>query len=151
MSVSSDREPVESLCRNFSGNLYADKGYISRELFGKLYARGIRLVTGIRSNMKNRLMSLMDKPALRKRSLIETINDQLKNICDIEHTRHRSPANFLVNLVCGAGRLHVFSQKALHTGDGGRHGHRVKVETQVRRKWGRSRPRSGKAPGQDRH
>ena len=95
-----DRESVERLCRNLSGSLYADKGYyISQELFGRLYVGGIRLVMGIRFNMKNRLMPLMDKLALRKRSLIETINDGLKNICDIAHTRHWSLANFLVNLV----------------------------------------------------
>jgi hypothetical protein len=51
--------------------------------------------------MKNRLMALSDKLLLRKRAIIETINDQLKNISQIEHTRHRSPINFLVNLVSG--------------------------------------------------
>ena len=51
--------------------------------------------------MKNKLLPMMDKLLLRKRSLIETVNDQLKNISQIEHTRHRSPINFLVNLVCG--------------------------------------------------
>ncbi len=40
----------------------------------------------------------MDKLLLRKRALIESINDELKNMCQIEHTRHRSPTNFLVNL-----------------------------------------------------
>ena len=51
--------------------------------------------------MTNQLMPLLDKVLLRKRSLIETVNDQLKNISQIEHTRHRSPTNFLVNLVAG--------------------------------------------------
>ena len=59
------------------------------------------LFTTLRSNMKQRLMTLGDKILLRKRSLIETINDQLKNISQIEHTRHRSPRNFLVNLLGG--------------------------------------------------
>jgi hypothetical protein len=49
--------------------------------------------------MKNKLMPLVDKLLLRKRALIETVNDQIKNICQIEHTRHRSVANFIVNLV----------------------------------------------------
>ena len=62
---------------------------------------GIHLVTGIRTNMKNHVMDMCDKILLRKRSLIETVNDFLKNICHIEHTRHRSPVNFLVNLLSG--------------------------------------------------
>ena len=59
------------------------------------------MITGIRSNMKNKLMDLSDKILLRKRSIIETINDQLKNISQIEHSRHRSFTNFLVNLLSG--------------------------------------------------
>jgi len=46
-------------------------------------------------------MLLADKLLLRRRSILETITDQLKNISQIEHTRHRSLANFMVNLVCG--------------------------------------------------
>ena len=56
-------------------------------------------MTNIRKNMKNRLMRWWDKVLLRKRALIETINDQLKNISQIEHTRHRSVAGFMVNLL----------------------------------------------------
>ena len=51
--------------------------------------------------MKPRLITLLDKVLLRGRSIIETINDQLKNICQIEHSRHRSKANFMVNLISG--------------------------------------------------
>jgi hypothetical protein len=51
--------------------------------------------------MKNKLLSLVDKLLLRKRALIESVNDQLKNISQIEHTRYRSGANFLVNLLAG--------------------------------------------------
>jgi hypothetical protein len=43
----------------------------------------------------------MDKLMLRGRSIIETINDQLKNQEQIEHTRHRSPLNFGTNLTAG--------------------------------------------------
>jgi hypothetical protein len=64
-------------------------------------AQGLELLTKIRKNMKNRLMRLWDKLLLRKRSRIETINDQLKNISQIEHTRHRSVTGFMVNLVAG--------------------------------------------------
>lgn len=89
------------LCAKLHGKLYGDRGYISGDLFEALWARGIQLVTGIRKNMKNRLLSLWDKLMLRKRNLIETINDQLKNSNQIEHTRHRSPRNFLTNLLAG--------------------------------------------------
>ena len=51
--------------------------------------------------MKNSLMLLNDKIMLRKRALVETVNDQLKNICQVEHTRHRSFDNFLANLLAG--------------------------------------------------
>ncbi len=51
--------------------------------------------------MKNKLVKLMDKIFLRKRALIETVNDQLKNICQIEYSRHRSVWNFMVNVLAG--------------------------------------------------
>ncbi len=96
-----DRQPVPHLTRRLFGKLFGDKGYISAEVFAELWDRGLQLITHIRRNMTNRLMPLMDKVLLRKRSLIETVNDQLKNISQVEHTRHRSPTNFLVNLVAG--------------------------------------------------
>lgn len=96
-----DRKPVESMTQRLWGKLFGDKGYISQKLFDRLYERGIQLITNIRNNMKNKLMAIEDKILLRKRSLIETVNDQLKNVCQIEHTRHRSPANFLVHLIAG--------------------------------------------------
>jgi transposase len=97
-----DRKPVPKMVRRLFGKLFADKGYISQKLFEELLRTfNVQLVTGIRSNMKNTLMPLMDKLLLRKRAIIETIIDQLKNISQIEHSRHRSPINFLVNLICG--------------------------------------------------
>lgn len=96
-----DRHPVPSLTKRLVGKLFGDKGYISSDLFDLLWPRGLQLVTHIRRNMKNALMPLIDKILLRKRSLIETVNDQLKNIMQIEHTRHRSPTNFVVNLIAG--------------------------------------------------
>jgi hypothetical protein len=95
-----DRVPVPSLCRKLFGKLYGDKGYLSAALFALLLDEvGVQLITHVRKNMKNRLLPLMDKLLLRKRSIMETIIDQLKNISQIEHTRHRSPLNFLVNLI----------------------------------------------------
>jgi transposase len=97
-----DRKPVPKMVRTLFGKLFADKGYISKTLRDELLRTfHVQLVTGVRSNMKNALMPLMDKLLLRKRAIIETIIDQLKNISQIEHSRHRSPANFLVNLICG--------------------------------------------------
>lgn len=97
-----DRKPVPKMARKLFGKLFADKGYISKKLFEELLRTfNVQLVTGIRSNMKNVLMPLMDKLLLRKRAIIETIIDQLKNISQIEHSRHRSPVNFLVNLLSG--------------------------------------------------
>jgi hypothetical protein len=98
-----DREPLKN--KNFHdkifGKLVADKGYISKTLFDELFIDGIHLITKIRKNMKNSLMLTQDKILLRKRALIETVNDELKNICQIEHTRHRSFENFLTNLLSG--------------------------------------------------
>ena len=77
------------------------KGYISNDLVKEFLGKGLQLITNVRSNMKNKFVPLADKLMLRKRFIIETINDQLKNISQIEHTRHRSTTNFLVNLVSG--------------------------------------------------
>ena len=90
---------VEKLAQEITGKLFGDKGYISSNLGERLLKRGLRLFTTLRSNMKQRLISLKDKIFLRKRAIIETVNDQLKNISQIEHIRHRSVSNFLVNLL----------------------------------------------------
>jgi len=88
---------MSHLTKNIFGKLFGDKGYMSPKLFAKLWDRNIQLVTKIRKNMKNKLMNLTDKLLLRKRAIIESVNDFLKNICNIEHSRHRSVANFFVN------------------------------------------------------
>jgi hypothetical protein len=96
-----DRTPVPEMASNLFGKLFGDKGYISKELTGKLREQGVNLITGLKKNMKNKLLPMIDKILLRKRSIIETINDQLKNISQIEHSRHRSVYNFVVNILCG--------------------------------------------------
>jgi hypothetical protein len=96
-----DRDPVPELARALFGKLFGDRGYISQALFEQLWERGVQLITKLRKNMKNKLLPLFDKLLLRKRSIIETVNDQLKNISQIEHSRHRSPFNFFVNLMAG--------------------------------------------------
>lgn len=94
-----DRKVVLDLSKNIFGKLFGDKGYISSKLAASLVEKGITLFTGVKNNMKNKLLSITDKILLRKRSIIETINDQLKNIYQVEHTRHRSPDNFVMNLL----------------------------------------------------
>jgi hypothetical protein len=95
-----DRQFLRGLEKIF-GKVFGDKGYISSDLFNDLMERGIQLITKLKSKMKNKLMPLIDKLLLRKRGIIETIIDQLKNISQIEHSRHRSPMNFIVNIIAG--------------------------------------------------
>lgn len=108
-----DRNPLKS--KNFTqklfGKIYADKGYISHDLFERLFIDDIHLVTKLRKNMKNSLMHLYDRIRLRKRCIIETVNDTLKNECQIEHTRHRSVDNFLANLVAGLVAYNLMPKK----------------------------------------
>lgn len=108
-----DREPLKNI--NFHkkvfGKLVGDKGYICKNLFEQLFIDGIHLITKIRKNMKNSLMHIHDKILLRKRGIIETVNDELKNICQIEHTRHRSFDNFLTNLLSGLIAYSFFPKK----------------------------------------
>lgn len=96
-----DREPLEmeSFVKNIFGKLYADREYISKKLADVLFIDGIHLVYKLRNNMKGGELPLQDRIMLRKRAIIESVNDELKNICQIEHTRHRSFANFLTNLI----------------------------------------------------
>jgi hypothetical protein len=93
-----DRLPVKKLAKDLFGYLFGDKGYISQSLFEELYETGVKLVTRIKKNMKNSLMPVFEKVMLRKRAIIESVNDFLKNVCQIEHSRHRSPVNAFVNM-----------------------------------------------------
>lgn len=97
-----DRQPVPTLSAHLFGKLFGDRGYISQALAEQLWQTSrLLLITKLRKNMKNRLMLLIDKILLRKRAVIESIIDQLKNISQIEHTRHRSPRNFFINVLAG--------------------------------------------------
>ncbi|MDR1623453.1 MAG: IS982 family transposase [Tannerellaceae bacterium] len=98
-----DRQPLsmESFIHNVSGKLYADRGYISQKLADILFVDGIHFVAKMRNNMKGGELPLQDRVMLRKRAVIESVNDELKNICQIEHTRHRCFANFITNLIAG--------------------------------------------------
>lgn len=114
-----DRKPVPQMVKRLFGKIFADRGYLSKKLFAELLETfGIQLITKLKKNMPNRLMPLTDKLLLRKRAIAETIIDQLKNISQIEHSRHRSPVNFLVNLVCGLiAYCHQPKKPSLHLGN----------------------------------
>ena len=96
-----DRVPVHNLTRNIWGYLFGDKGYIKQQLWSELWSKNLKLITPLKKNMKNKLIESWEKLMLRKRSLIETVNDQLKNISQISHSRHRSVFNFMVNVISG--------------------------------------------------
>lgn len=96
-----DVSVVEQLSKGIVGQLFGDMGYISAKVGKKLLERGLHLFTNLRTKMKQKLIPIREKILLRKRFIIETINDQLKNISQIEHTRHRAVGNFLVNLLGG--------------------------------------------------
>ena len=80
-----DREPLKnkSFVEQIFGKIVGDKGYISKELFGRLFVDGIQLVT------------------------------RLKNMTQIEHSRHRSVANFAVNLMAGLAAYSFFPKKPM--------------------------------------
>lgn len=94
-----DRVPLKSMVGGLEGKLLADKGYISNKLFAELWQQGLHLITGIRRNMRNHLMPLIDKRLLRKRFIVETLLDKLKSEMGLEHTRHRSPTNAFVHVL----------------------------------------------------
>jgi len=94
-----DRVPLTEITNGLEGKCYADKGYIGHNIFKLLWQKGLHLITGIRSNMKNYLMPLIDKLILRKRFLIETVFGVLKTDMQLEHSRHRSPINAFVNIL----------------------------------------------------
>ena len=102
---------VRAQLDGFMDSNYIDKGYISSSLFEMMFNNGVHLVTGIKNNMKNRLMNFYDRIMLRKRSIIETINDELKNICEVAHTRHRSMHNFIMNLISALAAYCFFDKK----------------------------------------
>jgi hypothetical protein len=96
-----DRKPLKmkSFINKLWGKLFGDKGYIGKELFEDLFGKGIHLITKLKRNMKSTTITpVMDAILLRKRAIVETIIDQLKNIYQVEHSRHRSPVNFFNNI-----------------------------------------------------
>ena len=108
-----DRQPLysENFIEKVKGKLCGDKGYLGKQLFEFLFMNGIQLVTKVKNNMKNSLMSVTDKIMLRKRAVIESVNDELKNIAQIEHSRHRSFENFITNALSAIAAYCFFPKK----------------------------------------
>ena len=108
-----DREPSKynAFVEFLYGKLVGDKGYIGKELFQRLFVNGIQLITKLKSNMKGALMSVSDKLLLRKRATIETVNDELKNIAQTEHSRHRCFDSFIVNILGAIAAYCMFPKK----------------------------------------
>lgn len=104
---------IADLTKDLIGKLFADRDYISQQLFEELYERGLQLITRFKKNMKNRLLNLIDKLSLCKLAVIESVLNQLKNLCQIEHSRHQSGFNFLVNLMAGERSLYLSASKTI--------------------------------------
>jgi len=102
---------VMSMSQDLFGYLVGDKGYISPTLSALLNDNGIHLLTQVRRNMKEQALSNEERILLRKRSVIETVNDELKNICQLEHTRHRSINGFLLNTLSALAAYSFFTKK----------------------------------------
>jgi Transposase DDE domain len=102
---------ITSMTKNLFGKLFGDKGYISEALSDMLFGNGVQLITAVRRNMKSKALSNEEKILLRKRSVIETVNDELKNICQVEHTRHRSISGFLLNIMAAIAAYSFFPKK----------------------------------------
>lgn len=94
-----DTKTVKQMAQALKGWIFGDKGYLSQSLSETLEQQGLLLFTRVRKNMEEKLMTPLQKLYLSRRGLIETVIDQLKAICSMEHSRHRSPNNFLVNFV----------------------------------------------------
>ena len=94
-----DTKIMSIMTKEVFGKLFGDRGYIDQKLAEYLWNDGVELIYKRRKNMKSMNLSDTDKILLRKRALIETVNDELKNICSIQHTRHRSLQGFLNNAI----------------------------------------------------
>lgn len=102
---------ITRMTKEIFGKVFGDKGYINKALADLLFDDGIQLITAVRRNMKQKALSNEEKLLLRKRSVIETVNDELKNICQIEHTRHRSIAGFILNIISAIAAYSFFPKK----------------------------------------
>jgi len=94
-----DRSVIQNLCKSVKGIMFGDRGYISEKLFQEMMEKGLRIVTALRAKMKPMLMTWNDSELLKKRSMIESVFHIFKDMLHVDHTRHRSHANFIVNIL----------------------------------------------------
>ena len=106
-----DTKIMAIMTKEVFGKLFGDRGYIDQKLAEYLWNDGVELIYKRRKNMKSMNLSDTDKILLRKRALIETVNDELKNICSIQHTRHRSLQGFLNNAISALIAYQSFDKK----------------------------------------
>ncbi len=102
---------ITKITKEIFGKVFGDKGYINKALADLLFDDGLQLITAVRRNMKQKALSNEEKLLLRKRSVIETVNDELKNICQVEHTRHRCLAGFILNIMSAIAAYSFFPKK----------------------------------------
>lgn len=107
-----NRKVMSHLTKNLFGKLFANKGYVSKKLFEDLLEQGVEFITKQKKNAKKPgMLRFTDRLLLRKRAVIESVNNFLKNTCQIEHSRHRSSCNFVVNLMAGLAAYSFLLQK----------------------------------------
>jgi hypothetical protein len=110
-TADSSAKIITRMTKEIFGKMFGDKGYIGKALSDLLFGNGVQLITAVRRNMKQKALSNEEKLLLRKRSVIETVNDELKNICQVEHTRHRSIAGFILNIMSAIAAYSFFPKK----------------------------------------
>jgi hypothetical protein len=104
-------ELLVKLFKNVKGLMIGDKGFLSSKVFQECYEHGLKIITKLRGNMKNKLMDMQEKLLLKKRGIIECIFDLLMTICDIDHTRHRNPKNAFCNIFAGLAAYSYLEKK----------------------------------------
>jgi hypothetical protein len=102
---------ITTMTKQIFGKLFGDKGYISKAFSDMLFGNGIQLITAVKRNMKSKALSNEEKLLLRKRYIIEKVNDELKNICQVEHTIHQSISGFLLNVMSAIAAYSFFPKK----------------------------------------
>jgi hypothetical protein len=105
-----DKNVLEKLFKFIQGKCFGDKGYISKH-FEYFYQKGLQIITRIRKNMKNKLMDYYDKIMLQRRGIIESVNDILMTVFDIDHTRHRSPVNAVTHMLGAVAAYSFYDDK----------------------------------------
>jgi hypothetical protein len=106
-----DEKVMSVMTKEVFGKLFGDRGYIDQKLAEYLWNDGVELIYKRRKNMKKMNISDTDKILLRKRAVIESVNDELKNICSLQHTRHRSLQGFLNNAIAALIAYQSFDKK----------------------------------------